>query len=458
MLSFRPLANIQRLLRHPLVRNAGTLSGLQIATYVVPVLTVPYLARVLGPGEWGKVAFAQALGFCLAIVVEFGFVYSASRDVARNRDNQREITNIAASVLGAKIVLSVLVAIAALALRQVLPGFDLAPAFVWGAILWAVAQGFSVIWYFQGMENLPLATGIETGGRIVGTLLIFAFVRSPNHSWKVLLIFGSTTLLSDLVNLARMYSHIKLEFPHLKAVISQLRTGSTLFMFRAAITSYTAGNAFLLGLAWPATIVAYFAGPDKMTRVLLGLLSPVSQVLYPRINYLLRHDPRRAVELARQGAFVLVGGGALMSAGLYIFAPLIIRLFLGHQYMQAVPVLRILALLPPIAAVNSAMGVQWIIPLGLDKSYIHLLLYAAAFNLLVAASFGLSFGHIGMAWTVVISETFVAVASYTLLRRRGLDLIFQNKRDVDQQKIVGGSIVDRIQELQLSLDASDGHS
>ncbi len=114
------------------MRNAGALTGLQIATYVVPVLTVPYLARVLGPHESGRVAFGQALGYCLAIIVEFGFVFSASRDVARNRDNKQEIANIVASVLGAKVVLSAAVILAALAFQKVLPGFALAPAFVWG--------------------------------------------------------------------------------------------------------------------------------------------------------------------------------------------------------------------------------------------------------------------------------------------------------------------------------------
>jgi PST family polysaccharide transporter len=448
------IATIQKFLQHSLVRNAGALTGLQIATYVVPVLTVPYLARVLGPTEWGKVAFGQALGFCLAIVVEFGFVYSASRDIARHRNDRSELAKIASSVLGAKIALSALVTMAALALQQVLPRFALSPAFVWGAILWALAQGFSVVWYFQGVEKLPLASSVETVGKIFGTLLIFVFVRNPTHSWKVLLILGSTTLVADIINLALMYSEVALEFPRPEAVISHLRAGSTLFLFRAAITSYTAGNAFLLGLAWPASTVAYFAGPEKITRALLGLLSPISQVLYPRVSYLLRCNPREAFQLARKGFVVMACAGSLMAISVYLFAPLMIRLFLGHQYIQAVPVLRILALLPPLIAVNTAMGLQWMLPLGLEKSYTRVLLYAGALNLLVAASLGLRFAHIGMAWTVVGSETFIAIASYIMLRRRGLDLAFHGGIELDRRE----SIVDRIQELQIAPEATNGRS
>jgi hypothetical protein len=94
------------------------------------------------------------------------------------------------------------------------------------------------------------------------------------------------------------------------------------------------------------------------------------------------------------------------------------------------------------------------LPLGLEKSYTRVLLYAGALNLLVAASLGLRFAHIGMAWTVVGSETFIAIASYIMLRRRGLDLAFHGGIELDRRE----SIVDRIQELQIAPEATNGRS
>lgn len=321
-----------------------------------------------------------------------------------------------------------------------------------GGILWALAQGFSVIWYFQGVENLPLAASVETGSRILGTALIFALVRSQNDSWRVLLILGSTALVADVFNLALMYSDVAMRAPRLKEVISQLRAGSTLFLFRTA-TSYTSVNAFLLGLVWPASTVAYFALPERMTMAVVRLLSPISQVLYPRVSYLLRSSPHDAFRLARRGAAIMACAGALMSIVLYLLAPLMIRLFLGRQYTQAVPVLRILALLPPIIAINTAMGLQWMLPLGLEKSYTRILFCAGALDLLVASTLGLKFAHIGMAWTVVVSEAFIATVSYIMLRRHGLDLVFQDGNQLDPQTSSRESIISRIQEVQISLEA-----
>ncbi|MFX9912081.1 oligosaccharide flippase family protein, partial [Acinetobacter baumannii] len=81
------LARFRGLLRHGLVQNVLALYGVQIANYLFPLITVPYLARVLGPKGWGMVAFAQAFGQYLMLVVEYGFSLSATREVARSRDS-----------------------------------------------------------------------------------------------------------------------------------------------------------------------------------------------------------------------------------------------------------------------------------------------------------------------------------------------------------------------------------
>src|SRR5271156_4756136 len=87
--------------------NALAMLGSQIATYAFPLATIPYLARVLGPVHWGLVAFAQALGLYLSMVVEFGFNLSATRRIARSQDDKEQVEKIVAGVMGAKIFLAI---------------------------------------------------------------------------------------------------------------------------------------------------------------------------------------------------------------------------------------------------------------------------------------------------------------------------------------------------------------
>src|ERR1700682_1580509 len=109
--------------RHALVQNALSLYGVQIASYIVPLITIPYLARVLGATGWGLVAFAQAFGSWVALIGEYGFSLSGTREVARHRDNPERLTNIVAGILGAKTLLAAASIVVALLVRWWVPVF-----------------------------------------------------------------------------------------------------------------------------------------------------------------------------------------------------------------------------------------------------------------------------------------------------------------------------------------------
>src|SRR5258708_12091249 len=100
--------NPKKLLRNGFVHNVIALYGVQAATYALPLLTFPYLARVLGPSGWGIVVFAQAIGAVIASVVEYGFDISASRETSRQRNEPERLSALISGVLGAKVLLAVL--------------------------------------------------------------------------------------------------------------------------------------------------------------------------------------------------------------------------------------------------------------------------------------------------------------------------------------------------------------
>src|SRR5205085_7415588 len=93
---------IHELLRHPVVRNALFLYGVQFSSYVFPLLTLPYLSRVLNPDRFGLVAFAQSFVWYFVTLTEYGFNLTATRRVAVERDNPEAVTLTFNSTLAAK--------------------------------------------------------------------------------------------------------------------------------------------------------------------------------------------------------------------------------------------------------------------------------------------------------------------------------------------------------------------
>lgn len=91
--------------RSPTLRNLFYLYAVQAANYLFPLVTLPYLARVLGPEGFGKLALAQALVLYLYAFLEYGYQFTATREVARNREDRAELGKIAAGVLHARLLL-----------------------------------------------------------------------------------------------------------------------------------------------------------------------------------------------------------------------------------------------------------------------------------------------------------------------------------------------------------------
>jgi PST family polysaccharide transporter len=168
-------------------------------------------------------------------------------------------------------------------------------------------------------------------------------------------------------------------------------------------------------------IVAWFAGAEKIARSAVQGTGPITQVFFPRISRLMLTDRPGAARAARMSVMLMLGVG--ISAGVCMFfgAPWLVRLLLGPGFEGAVPVLRILALLPPLIALSNAFGVQWMLALGLDAELNRIILAAAALDIVLALVLGNRFQHIGVGASVALAEVFVTGATVYVLRRRKLD-------------------------------------
>ncbi len=412
--------SIQKALRHSILHNIAALFSVQIASYVIPLLLVPYLARVLGPSGWGRLAFAQSFSAYLALVIEFGFGLSGVREVARNRDNPERLGQLIAGVNGAKLVLALACGCVALALAPHLQIFRSAPRLAWAAFALALCQSSSMVWYFQGLERLKLVAALDFISRLIAALLIVLLVRMPGQEWRVLSLQALGALAASVVAAGLAWREVPLVVPRCWEILVTLRLGASMFLFRSAVSLYTVGNAFILGLFVSPQMVGYYAGAEKISKAILSLVQPVSGALYPRLSHLVREAPQRAARLARISFAVMGGGGAVMGLCACLGAPLLVRLILGAGYEPAVPILRILAALPMLIALSNVLGIQWMLPLGLDRAFNLIIVTAGGINLLLGTALASRFAGLGMAISVVAAEVLVTAAMLVYLILRGI--------------------------------------
>jgi PST family polysaccharide transporter len=402
-----------RLWRNQIVQNAVALYGVQISRKLAPLIVIPYLARTLGPAGWGTVAFAQSLGEFLVLVIEFGFNLSATREIARNRESKQICGDIMSGVLGAQLVLSLAAIGAAVIASQWIPLLHDNRRLLMAGLFYAVAQGFMPLWFYQGLERMRLAASLEITGKLLGLGAILMWVRSPEDGWLALLIQGLAPAISTAAGIGMAYAAVPIRIPTRALIADAFRLGWPMFVFRSGESLYGVGNVFVLGLFAPPVVVGYFASAEKISKAIFGLLNPIREALYPRLSSLARHGSEAAMGLARIGVVVMVSGGLALGAGVFVFAPLLVRILMGPGFAPAVTVLRILAALPPILSVTYSVGLQWLLPLGRDGEVNRIILTAGALNLALAVLLAPRFAHLGMAAAVVTAEAFVC---FSMLR------------------------------------------
>ena len=414
-------AAVQRALlrRSPLVSNALSLYAVQFAGNLVSFVTMPFLARVLRPDTFGLLVLAQSFALWLSVLLEYGFNLSATRDIANHRQDPERVAEIVAGVHGAKGLLALGVVVIAAITAGTLPALRQHPEYLVWAWVQAVALGFSPLWYFQGTERLVPPAVMEVAARAAATAAIFVVVRTSDDGWKAMALQASATVAATGVPLVWLYRQVPWRRPKRTQAVSVLKSAWGMFVFRGAHGLYTTMNVLILGLFVPTRAVGYFGAAERIARGVLNLLTPVTQTLYPRINHLVRRDARRAGALARLGLALIAVLGLTLGAGLAVAAPLVVRILLGPGYDSSVPVLRGLALLVPLSGASSALAMQWLFPLGMERRVTTVILIAGMVNVGLAVLLAPRFAQMGMVWAVLGAEVFIvaALARYAGRRR-----------------------------------------
>jgi PST family polysaccharide transporter len=413
--------NPSKFIRHGLVQNILALYGVQACTYLLPVLTFPYLARVLGPSGWGSVVFAQAIGSVIAIFVEYGFDISASRETSRERNEPHRLAELISGVLGAKVVLATLCVGAAIFARRFT--YHIAPsnALFWASTGWGVCQGINMLWFFQGLERMRLASALEIGGKVVATLSIFVLVRNPNDGWKVMAAQCVGCIVSHGVTVVLAYREVGFVWPTPRSVFGSLKLGWSMFVFRAAQGLTGSVNGLVLGSVASMAALGEYAGAERITRVFQQGLWPINQALYPRLSKQMQDDPNQAMGMVRLSLLFLGGLGLTLGVMLYFGAPLLVHFALGPAFQDSIPTLQVFSLWIPLIAVCTVLTFQLILPNRLDGPFNFVVMTAGLVSVGGALLLAPRFQAVGIAWAAVAAQGYSLIAFIWILGRARLN-------------------------------------
>jgi O-antigen/teichoic acid export membrane protein len=404
--------------------NIFSLSVMQGANYLMPLITLPYLVRVLGPSRYGLVELARAVTLYFVVLTDYGFNLSATRAISMHRDNPRKVSEIFSAVLILKLALALFSVVVLTGTVLAIPKLRaewLVYFFAFGTV---VGQCLFPFWLFQGLERMKYIAVLTIIGKLLATVSIFLFIRRSDHYVYVPAIQSAGILLIGLAGLAVSLRvlDVCLVVPSMAALKREAARGWHLFVVKMTSTLYTTSNAVILGLLASNECVAYYVAGERIVRAIQGLQFPLSQALFPHVGKLAAESKADALEFVGRVVKWLSGVTLVLSVALFVFAPHVAQLILGEAFGPSILVIRILSPLPFVIGLSSFMGIQVMVNFGLKRMLTRIVVTAGLVNLVLAFPLALALQHRGVAIASLATETLIAVAMYVSLHRRGVHI------------------------------------
>ena len=386
--------------------NILSLGFLQIAGYVFPLLTMPYLARVLGVSYIGKIAFASAVIVYFQTLVDYGFNFTATRDVAKKRNDIEAISKIYSSVLYCKILLLALafflLTILVITVPKMREDWDLL------FITFLLLPGYMIFpeWLFQGLEKMKFITALNILSKFIFTVAVFVFIKSKDDYLLQPLLTSCGYVVAGITAMWIIRYRLGINLiPIKKCNLRQTFKGSTdVFLNQLMPNLYNNFSVMLLGFFCGPMANGIFEAGNRLTSIADRLLNVIARAFFP---FLSRNADKH--KKYAKWHFALF---SLCALTLFLFSEFFIKVLFSSEFLDATWVLRILALSFLGLGLSHIYGTNYLIVIGREKVLRNITFKNAVFGFLLSFPLIYFYGYIGAALTVGITRLYLGGCVY----------------------------------------------
>jgi len=411
---------LKQIANHRVVRNAALMYVVQLSSYLFPLLTLPYLARVLSPAKFGLIAFAQMFIWYFVILTEYGFNLTATREVAVWREDLRRVNRIFSAVMSAKLMLTALGLMmlvgSVLAVEKLRPDLDIYLI----SFLGVIGNALFPLWLYQGMEKMGRVAMRDFLTKLLALLVLFVFVRGDEDYLVAAGAQSGAMLISAMAGLWQARGMgIRFEMPSWPEVSEAFRTGWLPFAGLAVVSSAGISNIVVLGF-WSSPIeVAYYSGAQRIIAAFRGLVAPVSSALYPYASQKAADSERSVMDFVRRYQWILMAPFVLCGVVMLVGGPVLMPWFLGSKYASSVLPLQIMALIPALFSLSLIYSTYYMLACGYDKEWMRITMIVTVVNLALMFALLMTMrGSLAIAWTGLLTELLGAALYWWFFHKR----------------------------------------
>lgn len=396
---------IKELLKKKSVNNGLWLYALQFFNTIVPLLTIPYITRILGATQYGVFSLALNYTSYLQVVVEYGFALSATRRVALLKSDD-ELSALFVSVISSRFILY-FISIFITGIYVLLTNRN--QEFYWCLIILAVAlvgYCFQENWLFQGKQEMRFISISGIIARTITTSCIFLFVRSRDDILLYCILYSLSPIVINLIGtIIAVYRYkLKWKWISFKEIVFTLKDGMYVFFTNLSSKVFGAIGVTFLGVFESDYQVGVYSALYKIPYVIMILWLPISQVIYPISSKKIIDSyasGRVFINKMRNYCLILFAGIALVVG---LLSKQLSHILFGEEYSKYHYIIIPLLVWMILGILNNFVGIQTLVGSGHDKEYSKAFQIGVICTILFNLVFIYFFGIIGASVAPMFSE------------------------------------------------------
>lgn len=386
----------------------------QALLVITPIITIPYLSRILGASGIGTVSFAESVVSYFILFANLGINTYGQREISYAQDDIKRRSSVFYNVFISKAITTICVLV-----LYIICYFTIINSSIYLVFsIQIISVIFDITWFFQGMEEFKKIVTRNAIVKLLSVIYVFNFVKNSNGILLYcigVVIFPFIGYLSFWPNISSYLDKINLKLINLRCVIKE---SFTLFIPTIAIQIYTVFDKTMIGLITKDAFEnGYYEQSIKISRTLLLIITALSTVVIPRVGYYFDKKDDKIVKdiLYKSYRFVFMMS-IPMCLGLLFVANNFVPWFLGHGFEKSIILVKIMSLLIIFIGISNITGILYFMPTKQQNKLTISVCIGAAINFTLNCILIPNYKSIGAAIASVIAEAIIAIIQFVLAK------------------------------------------
>lgn len=396
----------------------------QIAVLIIPLITAPYLSRILGAEGIGVYSYNYSIAYYFCLFVMLGVNNYGNRSIAKCLGLKERINRVFCEIFYMQFIIGIIVMIVYL-VYALLISENSYIALCYTPFL--ISYMLDVTWLFFGQEDFKIILIRNLIVKVITALAIFTLVKNQSDVIMYILIMSIGALLSQLIVWPKVLKENRLLHIKNSDVLKHLKPNIILFIPVIAVSIYRTMDKIMLGSMSTMIQVGYYENSEKLISILLSFITALGTVMLPRMSALYESKDDEQIQKMLSNSIVFVSFAAsLVSCGVASIATNLVVVYYGKEYIDSGIILQLLCVTVPCISYANIVRMQILVPQGKDKAYVLSCFVGAIINLVFNTILIPSMQGTGAAIGTIAAETSVLITQIAFSKEK-INLKYERK-------------------------------